>query len=306
MSDNQPLQEESPGLDPGAVLARERSRLGISLEDASRRLRLATTTLQRIEQGELDSFSPAYLRGYVTNYSRLLEMDPEPLLRSLAKREPEPLRTVLPVDRTGQRMDRFVRLATYALVTTLIVPPLVYFFVQGGASLLEGDPRGRDPVESVATADAVVSEVIDVDGSQANPVTKRPDTGDDRHLSASALLLPAMRRPHDAIEDVAPEQIARESVVEPDPRSVLELTLLDDCWVEIESADGKRLEFDLLKAGQQHRYSGMAPFRLLLGRANAVGLVLDGEPVELESLRQAGVAQLEVGASRVQAAAGEG
>lgn len=299
--DKQVVQEDFPGLDPGSDLARERSRLGMSLEDASRRLHLTPATLRKIEQGETDSFPPAYLRGYMTNYARLLGMDPEPLMQALGDRQPEPLRTVLPVHHGGQRMDRFVRFATYALVTTLIVPPLVYFFVQGGASLLEGDLQGRDLVDS--TSDAASVEVA---GPVADLPSRRPETADDRHLSASALLLPAMRRPREAVEEVASEPVAQDPGVEPDPRSVLELTLEDDCWVEIESADGQRLEFDLLKAGHQHRYTGMAPFRLLLGRASAVRLVLDGEPVELENLHQAGVAQVQIGASRVQAAIGEG
>ncbi|MFU8876635.1 MAG: helix-turn-helix domain-containing protein, partial [Wenzhouxiangellaceae bacterium] len=132
MSEQEQSQGEIFRIEPGEQLSRERNRLGISLQDASRRLRLTTTVLGKIERGELDGIPGAYLRGYVANYARLLEMDPEPLLQALEQLDPEPLRTVLPVDRAGQRMDRFVRFATYGLVTTLIVPPLVYFFVQGG------------------------------------------------------------------------------------------------------------------------------------------------------------------------------
>jgi cytoskeleton protein RodZ len=77
----------------------------------------------------------------------------------------------------------------------------------------------------------------------------------------------------------------------------LSVELLEDSWVEIHAADGERLEYDLLRAGQSRTYSGEAPFQLLLGRANAVRLMLGEELVTFDGHDRSDVARLRLLAS---------
>lgn len=231
-------------------------------------------------------------------------MDPKPLLDQMGELEPEPLRSVLPVSANPQRFDRFLKFATYALVTTMIVPPLVYFFVLGGARLFESEIASRE-VESNGVMSSEVARpgyrarFADALAVQPLETTRQ----DESHLSASAL-------PMNPIRSVPQPEAAEETdeaaaVAEFDPLSRLELTLSDDSWVEIESADGQRLEFDLLRSGDARQYSGLAPFKLLLGRASAVDLSLDGEPVVFDGQQEAGVAELVVGQAAETGATGQ-
>jgi cytoskeleton protein RodZ len=225
-------------------------------------------------------------------------LDPEPLLEHIGADEPAPLRSVLPTNERGHRFDRFVKFATYLLVTTVIVPPLVYFFVLGGARLFESGVAARDSGDA-APAEARQSGYRE---RVAEALAVKPLSAEDSGqtpISASTLPVPlgAGGGDRDAGAGAAPSAGGEpEAEAAADAASELELELAADSWVEIESASGERLEFDLLRAGARHRYRGEPPFRLLLGRGSAVTLRIDGEAVAFDGDDQAGVAEFIVAA----------
>lgn len=280
----------NPDAGPGARLARARRRAQMSIGDIATELKLPRTTIADIEADRMGRIAPTYLRGYITNYARLVGLDPDPLLSGLAASEPEPLRSVAPVERGGHRFERFVRFATYALVTTVIVPPLVYFFVQGGARLFEsGVGAGGGDVAPVASERTDYRERV-AEALAVKPLSPSADPASP--LSASALPMAIGGEPASADTEEAPTPAPVA-----DPSAELGLELSADSWVEIESGAGERLEFDLLRAGDRRSYRGEPPFKLLLGRGSAVSLTLDGEPVRFEGHDVAGVAEFIVGAA---------
>ncbi len=289
---------------PGAVLSQARQARQLSLAEAASRLKLPRATIEHIEADQFDRIAPIYRRGYIVNYARLVELDPQPLLEQMGELEPEPLRAVLPVSGKPQRFDRFLKFATYALVTTMIVPPLVYFFVLGGARLFESEVASR-----VADGSNVQSPEAQKTGYRERfadaLAVQPPETtqNDASHLSASALPMNPIRTVTQPapVADMADDVGVEDSLPEVDPMTRLELVLSDDSWIEIESADGQRLEFDLLRSGESRQYTGLAPFRLLLGRASAVSLSLDGQPVDFDGHEEGGVAELVIGDPRPEA-----
>jgi cytoskeleton protein RodZ len=78
----------------------------------------------------------------------------------------------------------------------------------------------------------------------------------------------------------------------PAGESRLQISVSADSWIEITDANGQELEMDLLRGGSDKAYHGKPPFRILFGRASAVRLSMDGEPVDLTSYTQDDVAQL--------------
>lgn len=282
---------------PGAAISRARQARQMSLSEAASQLKLPRATIEHIEADQFDRIAPIYRRGYIVNYARLVDLDPQPLLDQMGELEPEPLRAVLPVSNNPQRFDRFLKFATYALVTTMIVPPLVYFFVLGGARLFESEVAARATDSSNLEAPEAQKPGYRERFADALAVQPPEATQNDAsHLSASALPMNPIR----AVPQPDPVAEMTDTAVEApppdvDPMAQLELVLSDDSWIEIESADGRRLEFDLLRSGESRRYEGLAPFRLLLGRASAVSLSLDGQPVAFEGQDEAGVTELVIG-----------
>ncbi len=71
-----------------------------------------------------------------------------------------------------------------------------------------------------------------------------------------------------------------------------------DSWVEIRDANGDRLMYDVLVAGEERTFDGAGPFSLVLGNSRGVEIEYQGEPVELgEPSSATGVLRMTVGSS---------
>ena len=72
----------------------------------------------------------------------------------------------------------------------------------------------------------------------------------------------------------------------------LAITTSADTWVEISDAAGEQLELDLIRAGSSREYDGQAPFDVMVGRASAVVLSMDGKDVNLGPYTRGNVARM--------------
>jgi cytoskeleton protein RodZ len=284
----------------GAELRRRREALSLDQGDVAQQLHLPGMVVNDIETGQIDDLSSLYRRGYIRNYARLLELDPDELLAEAGEDVPPVLQEVLPASRGEWRLERYLKIATYALVTVAIVAPLVYVFVDGGTRMLERDPASAESPEVVQAQDEREREAVDSGRASGQPSA---ESAPSRHVSASALPLNPIRPMRDADSGSAPGAAASpdaeiDPATEPDgPRlTALNLELLEDSWVEIHDAEGTRLEYDLLRSGQNRRYEGHAPFRLLVGRSSAVALQVNGEAVTWEGHESGDVAEIAVSA----------
>ena len=279
---------------PGEQLARERRRRKMSVREVSRALRLPRSIIEAIESDNLESLASIYRRGYVANYARYLGVDPEPLVKELGAGEEAPLKPVLPTRPSGVKFERFLRIATYILVTTVIVPPLIWFFVQGGSRIFERE-IAQQPTAEIGDSERSggrVSERIAQALALDEPAS---DKSGNSHISASTVPLQAIRPLRGPESGAVPRETEDPAAGAPhDPRVELELKLNEDSWVEITGADGERLEFGLLRAGMSKIYRGKPPFDVLLGRANAVQMRLGGEAIRFEGDERADVSQFQL------------
>jgi cytoskeleton protein RodZ len=75
----------------------------------------------------------------------------------------------------------------------------------------------------------------------------------------------------------APDAPAANAAALPTFTIPLEFTFDQESWTEVTDARGERLLFGLSTAGRRVTVRGEPPFAILLGNANAVRLVVDGE-----------------------------
>jgi len=276
----------------GQKLQAGREARDLSRTEVSRALNLPIHLLDDLEAGRMERLAPLYRRGYINNYAALLGLSSDELLSGISDDEPPRLTEVLPVRRPRFRFDRYMKLATYLVVTIAIIPPLVMVYLDTGATLFQAEPA-----EGSSSSEQLTISTLLGSNSEA-----RNDSGDagQRPVSASALPLTAIR----SVEEAAPEPAA---VITSAPSSgesdtlaakALELELVvrlsEDSWVEITAGDDSRLEYDLLRADQERIYRGQPPFDILLGRASAVDLILNGQTLTYEGHDRGDVAELRI------------
>lgn len=284
----------------GAKLRRRREARSLEQGDVARHLHLPGMIVNDIETGQVDQLSSIYRRGYIRNYARFLDIDPDTLLADTGEDVLPELQEVMPVSKREWRLERYLKIATYAIVTVAIVPPLVYFFIAGGTRMLDRDV-GRDEASAVASTNepAATSSAPGKQASEGSNESAAPRTA--RHVSASALPINPVRPASESGLDRAASEAAgveppAEAAAEPvdSPLSAIKLQLLEDSWIEIHDAAGTRLEYDLLRSGQTRAYEGEAPFRLLVGRSSAVKLEVNGRAVTWEGHDSGDIAEIAV------------
>jgi len=80
---------EAPGL--GARLAGARELQGLSLGDVARQLKLAVRQVEALERDDYDAFpGPLFVRGFLRNYAKLLQLDLEHQIAGVGAIEPSP------------------------------------------------------------------------------------------------------------------------------------------------------------------------------------------------------------------------
>ena len=313
----------------GACLANSRHKQKLELEDVAATLRLPRRTLYAIERGQCDSLPTIYLKGHIQRYIKLLNagdanlegIDAGPLFRQrqtsagTSGQQPAALLSpALTATPSGRTFDQALRIASYLIVTAGVVIPLVWWFTQGAVRMSFD--------ESLVSETETIIDTRPISTGTQRTASIRPG-----HLSASAAPFASMRprqkvglaaempmlggqsmlgaalpmmnttidTPMPPYRADAAAMIARSNMQHDGTASGnnnLQLRMLNDSWVEITDIDGKRIEFDLLKTGQLHQYTIDLPLDILIGKASAVDMTLNGELVDLSAHTRGNVAKL--------------
>ena len=108
----------------GATLRGAREAAGYSIADVAERMRLSRHLVENLEAERFDLFPVAvFLRGYLTSYARLLEIDPEPLLEAYDQRGfgPPQLHSQDSARSTSRGSEFTVTITTLIVIAVLII-----------------------------------------------------------------------------------------------------------------------------------------------------------------------------------------
>lgn len=261
---------------PQDILRHERRQRGLTLERAARESRIALGILEAIESGETQHIPLVYLKGYVRNYARYLGLDPrdfEGMLQVLEGAAPA-VRPVFNVRARQGGAEKWIKVSSY-LAASFVIAALAWQFSHQAVRFTQGE-----------------TELVSNETGPAEPATKSP--AGQGHLTASIAPVETLGRPETTVSHHAAED-AWAALNQPpvaDGQRELSLETSADTWVEIYGADGRQLEMDLVRAGNSRTYQDTGPFRVMIGRASAVVMHLDGEAVDLESHSEGDVANL--------------
>jgi len=273
-------QQELIPMATGEYLKQRRQKRKLSLATVAEAVCLDETLLEDIERDKAVHVALVYRNGYIRTYARYLQVPEDEIQKMLSSTDTDQatIRNIFTESPKRNPMDRWLRATSYVLAS-LLIGTLAWQFTHEAVRLSQNGSRITSTQKNAAE-----SENAGLPG-QAQKIRGT--------VNASIAPLGALHDSDTGGLDTAEQAwaaISRPTIAEGESRLVISVSA--DSWVEITDADGQELEMDLLRGGSDKAYRGKPPFRILFGRASAVHLSVDGEPVDLAAFTQDDVAQL--------------
>ena len=273
-------QQELLPMATGEYLKQQRIKRKLSLAAVAKAIGLDEKLLRDIEIEQADHIALVYRKGYINTYARYLQIpedEIQKLVSSVDSGDPA-VRNIFSEPPKRNPMDKWLRATSYVLAS-LLIGTLAWQFTHEAVRLSQNGSRLQNGQENVSGPE-----------STTNQARTQEPTGP---VNASIAPLGALHDNEAGGLDTAEQAWAAVSrPVLPAGESRLQISVSADSWIEITDANGQELEMDLLRGGSDKAYHGKPPFRILFGRASAVRLSMDGEPVDLTAYTQDDVAQL--------------
>lgn len=305
----------SRGFEPGfgAALATAREAKGLTRNEVAERLKLSPRQIEALEAEDWSALpDPVFVRGFVRNYARLLDLDAETLIsRSEGGAT---------VTQTITAPSAGVRLGGSPVARWLMLPLLLAALFVGGVAALytwlrQGEdamlplnqgPQATEPPPAPATESTPEPTPMappPVAEPTPTPVPAEPSAAPPAAApSAPAPLSPppaaaSPASPTSAAEPApnrqavvrAPEPSAPETAA---PTKVsMRFSPTEDAWIQVVDSQGMRFS-KLVRAGASEVVTGTPPFKLVVGNAANVSLVYNGHSIDLKPFIGEKVARL--------------
>jgi cytoskeleton protein RodZ len=254
----------------GARLAQARERLGMSQEQVADKLKLDAHTVVALEAGDYRVIGAAvFVRGFLQRYAQLVGESPTEIAALYARQPeaslaPDLARIAIHADRS-HRAYRAVRLWPFAVGVLLLCAAGAWWWSSHRHAPAAGDFN---------------TEVVELPAAVAPtaPLTAQPITAS---VASTATAPPGAAVPPVAVPALDAQAAALAARLAALPRRHLTLRVNDESWAEVYDARGMRLQFGFAHAGSTKELIGAPPFRLVLGNATAVEVLLEGAAISL-------------------------
>jgi cytoskeleton protein RodZ len=259
--------------------------------EVARQLRLSTRQIEALEADDHASLpGKTFLRGFLRNYAKLLQLDPEPLLALCQPEPPQAQSIAVPTSRIKfggkRRLMPFGDQSGKPKLKYAVIIGVVALISWGIVELFQGQPTHQDvPAKSseestmqlsLPQADAPVETAPVM--NQAEPVTGPASEPVVAPATPAAPVTPALPAP--SVAEVGGQR--------------LQFVFDGDAWVEVKDKGGKVIFYQLNAKGSQQSVHGTPPFSLVIGNASHVRLTYNGKPVDLAPHIKVDVARLTI------------
>lgn len=283
----------------GETLRATREAQDLSIEEIAAELRIEARLLRALEQQRFQELgAPVFAKGYLKQYANRLDLDYGDLLIQYYRlAEPHDV-TIEPSKVIRLRDERQITVWVIAALTLLLIA--VFLFIWLGDSFVISPPPVVSPPQGDVLSESAA--VIDPAAALATPSTPRRDSEppvggapQSSQVSPAPTLSSepqAIDAPGDTTalavergadlppsESILDSQTATSVTAAREPGSVqIVLDFAAESWTEISDARGERLYYGLARAATRAEIAGVPPISFLLGDADAVNLLVDGEP----------------------------
>ncbi len=313
---SEPVRDEEQGGQqqggPGEIMRKRRIQMGLDTPQVAERLHLSQGIIEAIDNDDFESLpEPAYVRGYIRAYARMLDLDHEPLLaryNALAPAEPQiNFSEFKPREKAHNLTMRWGTL----LVSITLLALLIVWFVNQRAALqdsiavsdadlqqysqpeLQLDSSRLEPLDIKSLENELAAQPISANARQADELTSESSSEAPSEITTESGLMVQLPVPATASTGSA-AMTSRTAAGDS-----LTLTYLADSWAEIRDANDTVLAKGLIRAGTVQTLQGEAPFRCFLGNATVVEIKMNNKPFDHSKFIRANkTARFNVAASR--------
>lgn len=300
----------------GELLKSAREEKNISLAQVSEALKISVERIGFIEASDIHALPPAaFTSGYLKLYSKLVEADEKQVLDSYyqisgEKSVNDSLLTTSDMPQQANSKHPGMRIISFSLIIFGILLIVLWWQDRSEDKVATGLPATEMPevinselneqkqvveteaVESIPDenkiettpkeiADTVTVTEEDLD-DQAPKNNQSDETGNPAEEKEVQEVVETLTVDTVSVTDDSDEadkviELARQAspVAETGNDDVL-LIAKDDCWIEISDANDHLLYFSLLKKNEQVELKGQQPFKVFLGKAEAVDIIFNG------------------------------
>lgn len=300
--DSSPEPAPHAGAEPttsvGELLIAARERWNYSAADIARQLRLALRQIEALEANHFDALpGNTFVRGFIRNYAKAVQEDPEALLAAYEQMRPAPelLEFNAPtehIDFNQRPTPKWVWYSGALIVLALAIPVGIYLALHD---------------EEVAKPHAATTSI----GHVALPASAVMQS-QSLAANTSAVLATSALAPSAASATVATPVVSPAASAQPSPpgaaasnavtaaaaapgdatSSKVSMKFEGDAWVEVRDRKGKKIFSQLNLSGSAQTVEGQAPFSLVVGNAAQVRIAYNGKPVDLAPYIKVNVARL--------------
>ena len=290
-----------PTVNVGQSLRTAREARGLALPDVAQTLKLGVRQIEALENGDWQGLpGQTFIRGFVRNYARLLQVDPAPLMAQLDLILEKPANSLAaPEGRLGSmpqtggaisRRDRAVVLTGVGLVA---FASLVYFLLPNDLSALREstqsllDSFARKEEAAVVAPAAPEPEPVFPPGSTPQQIMNPPVEPPVPAVPPIEAPASGQAQPPAGVSSVVVEQKAPVA-----GSAQLRFVFDKDSWVEVRDRDDKVVFSQRTAGGAERSVSGQGPLSLVIGYAPGVKLYWRGELIDLVPHTRGDVARL--------------
>jgi cytoskeleton protein RodZ len=269
----------------GSILSAARQRQGLSVADVARQLKLGVRQIEALEADDYKSLPRiTFVRGFIRNYAKLLQIDAEPLLKSTehllpTPQIPEAEPGVAEIPSVSNKNTLWRSYAAFALFASLGVIFLVYEWYRE-----QSVPRTK-PVSAAVKPQKSKTPVAQITPRPASPANPASTASPANKASTSGPVVPG--------DTPLPEQTSEaKAVVQQIRSSEIRLEFDEESWVGITDKNGRTIFAQVNPAGSTQTVRGYPPFLLVAGNAAGVRLTYNDKPVDLQPYTKVDVARI--------------
>lgn len=280
----------APGPSAGTQLRVAREAAGIHIGALAVSLKVSVRKLEALEADDLAQLPDAvFARALAASVCRSLKIDSEPVLQML----PQMLAPSMPAGGTGQgvRLDSHRRLRlsgsfglpkpVLLITAALLVGAVVVLLLPKlrGAADPEASSESAMPPAAITSTSAMQAPAMPV------PMAVASDT--------VAAVVPAPVA--SAANGLAPAtQAASAPAAAAELPGIVVFTAREKAWVQVLGADGVVHLRKTVDEGETVRINGALPLSVVIGRANAIDVLVRGKPFDLTPVVKDNVARFQI------------